>query len=77
MSKNDSAFDILIKLVIIGDSGVGKSNYLYRFVEGNFNPIHEATIGFDYKARICLLQNQIKKLNSKFGIQPGKKNICL
>ena len=55
MANNDSEFDVLIKLVIIGDSGVGKSNYLYRFVEGEFCPIHEATVGFDYKSKTCIL----------------------
>ena len=55
MATNESYFDVLIKLVIIGDSGVGKSNYLYRFVEGEFCPVHESTVGFDYKSKTCNL----------------------
>ena len=51
MANNDAEFDVLIKLVIIGDSGVGKSNYLYRFVEGEFCPVYESTVGFDYKSK--------------------------
>lgn len=55
MADNDTDFDVLLKLVIIGDSGVGKSNYLYRFVEGEFCPVHESTVGFDYKSKTCTL----------------------
>ena len=49
--EDDDNFDILIKLVILGSTGVGKSNYLYRFVDGEFNPVHVATIGFDFKSK--------------------------
>ena len=66
MGESESDFDVLLKLVIIGDSGVGKSNYLYRFVEGEFCPVHEATVGFDYKSKICYLPKS--KKNVKFQI---------
>ena len=62
MAESDTDFDVLVKLVIIGDSGVGKSNYLYRFVEGEFCPVHEATVGFDYKSKICFLPKCKKKI---------------
>ena len=62
MAESDTDFDVLVKLVIIGDSGVGKSNYLYRFVEGEFCPVHEATVGFDYKSKICFLPKCQKKI---------------
>ena len=63
--EDDDNFDILIKLVILGSTGVGKSNYLYRFVDGEFNPVHVATIGFDFKSRIC----EISKLEKKVKFQ--------
>ena len=66
MEQDNTKFDILEKLVIVGDSGVGKTNYLYRFVEGEFCPVHEATVGFDYKSKICYLPNA--KKNVKFQI---------
>jgi len=66
MNENDTSFEILIKLVIIGDSGVGKSNYLYRFVEGEFCQLHESTIGFDYKSKITMLPES--KINVKFQV---------
>ena len=55
MDNNEADFDELIKLIIIGDTYVGKTNYLHRFVEGNFNTVYEATVGFDFKSKICKL----------------------
>jgi GTPase SAR1 family protein len=39
------AFDYLIKLIIIGDSGVGKTCFLLRFADDNFTSSHISTIG--------------------------------
>lgn len=39
------AFDHLIKLIIIGDSGVGKTCFLLRFADDNFTSSHISTIG--------------------------------
>ena len=51
----ESDFETLIKLSIIGDSNVGKSNFLFKFIDDQFSPLHVATIGFDYKSRIPTL----------------------
>ena len=72
MENNDSDFDVLIKLVIIGDSGVGKSNYLLRFVEGEFCPI-ESTVGFDYKSKMCYLPNAKKKVKFQIWDTAGQE----
>ena len=73
MSNNDNNFEVLIKLVIIGDSGVGKSNYLYRFVEGRFCPVHEATVGFDYKSKIIYLPNSKKTVKFQIWDTAGQE----
>lgn len=39
------AFDYLIKLILIGDSGVGKTCFLLRFADDNFTSSHISTIG--------------------------------
>ena len=54
--------EVIIKLVIIGDSMVGKSNFLYRFVEGAFNAVHVSTLGFDFKSKIYFMKNLNKKI---------------
>ncbi|XP_017852242.1 ras-related protein Rab-18 [Drosophila busckii] len=41
-----------IKLLIIGESGVGKSSLIRRFVENKFDENHDVTIGMDFKSAI-------------------------
>lgn len=40
-----------VKLLILGDSGVGKSSILIRYTEQKFNHSHIATIGLDFKTK--------------------------
>eukprot|EP00455_Lapot_gusevi_P022217 TRINITY_DN2313_c0_g1_i1.p1 TRINITY_DN2313_c0_g1~~TRINITY_DN2313_c0_g1_i1.p1 ORF type:complete len:203 (+),score=69.88 TRINITY_DN2313_c0_g1_i1:58-666(+) len=42
---------IVIKLVVVGDSGVGKSCLLWRFADNSYSPEHIATIGVDFRVR--------------------------
>ncbi|RZC59667.1 hypothetical protein C5167_006971 [Papaver somniferum] len=44
-------YDYLIKLLLIGDSGVGKSCLLLRFSDGSFTTSFITTIGIDFKIR--------------------------
>ena len=39
------AYDHLFKLLLIGDSGVGKTCLIIRFAEDNFNNTYISTIG--------------------------------
>ena len=38
-----------IKLLVLGDTSVGKSNYIYRFTEDKFSDNHMSTTGLDLK----------------------------
>ncbi|KAG5365536.1 Ras-like GTP-binding protein RYL1 [Yarrowia sp. C11] len=51
MSHSQRTYDLLIKLLLIGDSGVGKSCLLLRFCEDQFTPSFITTIGIDFKIR--------------------------
>ena len=54
-------FDHLYKTVIIGNSGVGKSAILVRFVENQFSEHYLATIGVDFRFKSFPLEgNKIK-----------------
>lgn len=41
----DKNYDYMVKVLIIGDSGVGKTNVLMRLCDNNFMPSHLMTIG--------------------------------
>eukprot|EP00419_Tripos_fusus_P011421 CAMPEP_0172658026 /NCGR_PEP_ID=MMETSP1074-20121228/2500_1 /TAXON_ID=2916 /ORGANISM="Ceratium fusus, Strain PA161109" /LENGTH=217 /DNA_ID=CAMNT_0013473251 /DNA_START=70 /DNA_END=723 /DNA_ORIENTATION=+ len=49
--KTHADYDYLFKLLLIGDSGVGKSNMLLRFADDVYRDNLESTIGVDFK--IC------------------------
>ncbi|KAK6067788.1 Ras family protein [Seiridium cupressi] len=61
MSGNRN-YDFLIKLLLIGDSGVGKSCCLLRFSEDSFTPSFITTIGIDFKIRTIELDGKRVKL---------------
>ena len=69
----ESDFETLIKLVIIGDSGVGKSNFLFKFIENKFSPMYVATVGFDYKSKVCILPQSKKKVKLKIWDTAGQE----
>ncbi|KAI5337957.1 hypothetical protein L3X38_017228 [Prunus dulcis] len=49
--KADDDYDYLFKLVLIGDSGVGKSNLLSRFTRNEFNLESKSTIGVEFATK--------------------------
>merc|ERR1712066_867652 len=51
LPQSSRAYDYLLKLLLIGDSGVGKTCLLFRFAEDSFNPAFISTIGIDFKIR--------------------------
>ena len=56
------AYDFLFKLLLIGDSGVGKTCVLFRFSEDAFNSTFISTIGIDFKIRTIDLDGKKIKL---------------
>ena len=79
-------FDITFKIVMIGDSGVGKSCILLRFADDKFNDNFYATIGVDFRFKNLTVDDKQIKLqivikyiynifNLNSGIQQVKKNL--
>ena len=61
MSDEDLTPDFLIKIILVGDSGVGKSNLLLRWTKNEFNPQSTATIGVEFATQTIKVH---KKKNS-------------
>ncbi|XP_022666255.1 ras-related protein Rab-35-like [Varroa jacobsoni] len=55
-------YDHLFKLLIIGDSGVGKSSLLLRFADNTFSGNYITTIGVDFKIRTLEIDGERVKL---------------
>eukprot|EP00824_Muranothrix_gubernata_P026774 TRINITY_DN964_c0_g1_i1.p2 TRINITY_DN964_c0_g1~~TRINITY_DN964_c0_g1_i1.p2 ORF type:complete len:105 (+),score=12.53 TRINITY_DN964_c0_g1_i1:32-346(+) len=54
--------DLLFKVIIIGDTGVGKSCLLLRAIKDEFNDIHEVTIGAEFGSFSAKIQDKFIKL---------------
>jgi len=57
-----SEYDFLFKLLLIGDSGVGKSCLLLRFADDTYTESYISTIGVDFKIRTIELEGKTVKL---------------
>jgi len=55
-------YDIMIKLLIIGDSSVGKTCLLQKFCDGIYSDTHIATIGIDFKIKTIDVENKKIKM---------------
>jgi Ras-related protein Rab-8A len=67
-SKN-TQYDFLIKLLLIGDSGVGKSCLLLRFSDDTFTTSFITTIGIDFKIRTIELDGKRIKVKKKLKLK--------
>ena len=56
MSENDNS-DLTIKILLLGDSSVGKTCFLKRYTDNTFQDAYLSTIGFDFKFKFVTLDN--------------------
>ncbi|RWW23361.1 hypothetical protein BHE74_00008253, partial [Ensete ventricosum] len=59
--RAEDDYDYLFKLVLIGDSGVGKSNLLSRFTRNEFNLESKSTIGVEFATRSISVDGKVLK----------------
>jgi len=62
MTAMNPEYDYLFKLLLIGDSGVGKSCLLLRFADDTYTESYISTIGVDFKIRTIELEGKTIKL---------------
>ena len=56
MSDNNSS-DSVYKIILLGDSTVGKTCFLMRYTDNTFQEIHMSTIGLDYRLKTMTLNS--------------------
>lgn len=72
--RADDDYDYLFKLVLIGDSGVGKSNLLSRFTKNEFNLESKSTIGVEFATRSINLDSKVIK--AQIWDTAGQERFC-
>jgi small GTP-binding protein len=60
MTESDNEY--VFKIVLIGDSGVGKSNILSRFTKQEFNYESKTTIGVEFATRSIVEGGKVIKV---------------
>lgn len=55
-------YDFLFKILVLGDSNVGKSSLLRRFVDDEFQEQYSSTIGIDFKIKTLVVDRLCIKL---------------
>ncbi|TMW42924.1 hypothetical protein DOY81_011996, partial [Sarcophaga bullata] len=51
---NSTDYDYLMKLLALGDSGVGKTSFLYQYTDGKFHSQFISTVGIDFREKRVL-----------------------
>ncbi|CAH8861563.1 unnamed protein product [Trichobilharzia szidati] len=58
----DQNFDYMFKLLIIGNSSVGKTSFLFRYADDSFTSAFVSTVGIDFKVKTIFRQDKRVKL---------------
>jgi small GTP-binding protein len=53
--RTDETYDDMVKAILIGNSGVGKTSFLNRFCFGSFKHNTPSTVGLEYGQRVIKL----------------------
>ncbi|KAJ3451683.1 ras-related protein rab11 [Anaeramoeba flamelloides] len=61
-SDNNDKYDFLFKIVLIGDSGVGKTNLMTRYTRNEFSTKSKTTIGVEFASKTIKIDDKIAKL---------------
>ncbi|KAG7230498.1 hypothetical protein INR49_024607 [Caranx melampygus] len=59
LTMSDGEYDYLIKFLALGDSGVGKTSFLYQYTDGKFNSKFITTVGIDFREKRVVTDIQL------------------
>jgi len=60
--KYHKEYDYLFKIILMGDSGVGKTSLISRYIDNEFIETFISTIGVDFKIRTVSIEDKLVKL---------------
>lgn len=60
--KKKDDYELLYKILLIGDTAVGKTSLINRFTDDSFNETFISTIGVDFKVKTVAIDGKIAKL---------------
>ena len=73
--KDPLPFDFLIKLMVLGNSGVGKTSFIYQYVDGKKCDKYITTVGVDFREKTVEIPEQNRKVSLQVGVNQLLKKI--
>jgi Ras-related protein Rab-3C len=61
-NTSDQHFDYMFKILIIGNSSVGKTSFLFRYADDSFTSAFVSTVGIDFKVKTVIRKEKRMKL---------------
>ena len=62
LDEESTQYDVSFKIILIGESGVGKSNLTLKGAKNKFEESHNATVGFEFLTLSVQLDDKVIKL---------------
>ena len=61
-SQGEGGYDVIFKIVLIGDTSVGKTNILSKYLNDEFDPDSKATVGVEFGTKNFNIDNNVVKV---------------
>ena len=57
MTEEEEDYEMMIKIILIGDSAVGKTNIMGKYLKGAFQENSKATVGVEFGSKLFKVEN--------------------